>query len=157
MTERRESDGRPEIDHWETFEILHSDTASVGRELLGIEIEAQRPVYQGGGTGRLNMGVVIRRGDRTLRLFCPRGSTKEISALRAMLLRLEDGYLQNLEERFRELVVSLPPQRPPDRGGRGTEGRSPRPGEASGGPGRSSVKESKRENRRRRQRPTGGG
>jgi len=134
------------IKHWETLEVLHSDTRRVGRDDLGIVIEVQRPVFEDGRTGRVSMGMVIRRGERMLRLFCRDGSTDEISALREML----DGVhgLDGFTDRFAELRAENDPP-PRERESRRERGSGPKPGEVGGGLSRFSG-ESKRDKRRRK-------
>jgi len=105
MADDRRSDGkkRASIDHWETVEVLHSNVLTVGEEDLGVVVEAQRPVFESGQNGRVNMSVVIRRGERMLRLFCRDGDMTEVATLRDMLDTLDDQALERITARFGEL------------------------------------------------------
>jgi len=147
---RKGNDKRTPIDHWETLKVLHSDSKPVGRDGdLGVVIEVQRPVFEGGRTGRSTMGVIIRRGERMLRLFCRNGDTHEISALRDMLADLPDTVLDEYASEYDTLRAENDPP-PRERGGGGRErGSGPRPGEVGGGLSRFSG-ESKRDRKRRK-------
>lgn len=144
---------RTPIDHWETLKVLHSDSKPVGRDGdLGIVIEVQRPVFEGGRTGRCTMGVIIRRGERMLRLFCRNGDHHEISALRDMLADLPDTVLDDYSEEYDSLRAKndpLPRERPQERGS------GPRRAGTGGGlgqwsaPGKTARKKAARERRAR--------
>lgn len=126
--------------------MLHSDTRSAGRDDLGIVVEVQRPVFEGGRTGRVSMGMVIRRGERMLRLFCRDGSTDEISALRDMLVAMHG--MEGFTDTFKELRAEHDPP-PREREDRRERGSAPRPGDVGGGLARFSG-EAKRDKRRRK-------
>jgi hypothetical protein len=145
MRERRGNGKRTPIDHWETVEVLHSDSVNVGREDVGLVIEVQRPIFEGGREGRLSMGAVLTRGERMLRFFCPGGAITEISALRSMLLDLDEETLAGFATKFDDLRDEHDPK--PQRQERG----STKPGQVGGGLSRFS-KTSKRERRRQKHR-----
>lgn len=130
--DRKGNGKRTTIDHWETVELLHSDTRSAGRDDLGISIEVQRPVFEGGREGRIAMGVVLRRGERMLRLFCRDGATTEISDIRDMLNELDTATLVGFTDRFVELRLEHdPPSRERDQ----KRGSTPKTGDAGSGLG----------------------
>lgn len=150
MSENATGNGRTKspIDHWETLEVLYSARSEAGREPLGIVIEVQQPVFEGGRTGRPSMGCVVRRGERMLRVPCRDGKTEEIVALREMLGALPDSKLAECSARYAEIVGANAPPPREDRQGRAP--RSPRPGEAGSGLSRFTTV-SKRERRRQKQ------
>jgi len=155
MDNDRKGNDRPRnpIDHWETVEMLHSDLQNVGKDALGLVIEVQRPVFEGGRTGHVAMGVVLKRGERMLRLKCHGGETTEISALREMLNRLDDAKLDETKDRFAELRKEHDPPPRPQRQERGS-GPS-RVGGGAGGLGQFSAPGKtarKRENKAKRAR-----
>lgn len=138
---------RAPIERWETLEVLYSDTRKPGRDDLGILVEVQRPVFEGGRTGRVSLGVAIRRGERMLRLFCRDGATTEISELRDMLATLDYSKLDSFTDRFAELRLKHDPvqrERAEERGSRPNRGG---PGSGLGpwsAPGKTERKRKKR-------------
>lgn len=147
MTERRGNERRDSIDHWETVEVLHSDTTTVGRDSIGLVVEVQRPVFEGGREGRLSMGAVLTRGGRMLRFRCQQGDTAEISALRRLFSAFDEEKLGALTAKFDELRAEHDPK-PRERGSRSGGGEA-KPGSVGGGLSRFS-KTSKRERRRQK-------
>lgn len=118
--DRKGNGKRATIDHWETLRVLHSDSRPVGRDGdLGVVIEVQRPVFEGERTGRSTMGMVIRRGERMLRLICRNGDSSEISALRDMLAGISDEVLHEYAEEYESIQAKNDPplrERPSERG-----------------------------------------
>ena len=125
-----ESDGRKRspIDRWETVEVLCSEQREVDKHHLGVEIEVQRPVFADGRTGRLSLGVLLRRDERVLRLFCPFGAVAEISAFRELLESLSDARLDAVVGRFRSLCDEHAPPRGAPRRAERPSGRPNDPG-----------------------------
>lgn len=143
---------RSPVDHWETLEVLFNAQVEVGKEILSLVVEVQRPIFEGGRAGRPSMGCILRRGERMLRLPCRDGSTAEIIAFRSLLAGLDADTLIALTERYWALRDKHSETDQQVR-------RAPKPGEVGGGLSRYSKtpkrdrRESKNgsEDRRRRE------
>lgn len=141
---------RTPIDHWDTLKVLHSDSRPVGRDGdLGVVIEVQRPVFEGGRTGRSTMGMVVRRGERMLRVLCRNGDYSEICSLRDMLAGLSDETLDGYAEEYETIRADNDPpsrERYPERGSGPKRGAGPGQFSATG---KTARKKAARENRTR--------
>lgn len=107
----RDNGKKRDIDHWETVEVLHSDSVELDRAIIGIVIEVRRPVFEGGAEGFPRMSCTIKRQDRQgagrerdLRLLCYDGNPEEVQAMAGLFHDMSKGGFGDFMDRYREIA-----------------------------------------------------
>lgn len=100
-----------DIDHWETVEVLHSESVELDRATIGIVVEVRRPIFEGGVEGFPRMSCTIRRKDnqgagkeRDLRLLCYDGNPEEVQAMAGLFHDMSKGGFGDFVDRYKEIA-----------------------------------------------------
>jgi hypothetical protein len=159
MNDRRKSDRpRSKIEDFETLEVLYSDQVLAETASIGIVVEVQRPVFEGGRTGGPRLSCVITRAsrggeskrERVFRIPCIRGDTAEVEALFSLLQRLADRGPTNSKTKLDECQHKFDQR--VERTSKRRDNGDAKPGQVGGGLSRFSGESKRDKKRRKRQR-----